>query len=264
MIFIHNNTFSLSENSTATFVGNRAVDTGGAIYIVTSTYEVTLYIVCTNCFLGLDDYINYENQLIFTNNSAGQGGDVLYGGRLGHTCHFFSCLNQFFEMSIINPKTLSPISSDPSRVCYCNKSSIPDCWTLYHPTVFSVYPGQKISISAVVVGQNFGTVVGSVFAQFLNSKPIPQLDVRESAQEVQHIHCNQLTYTIFSPGEDYHTVLVLTAVKISINEFFTKEFDKLEDESTNGILDTPVYAEVNLMPYPPCRLSAQYQFSPKM
>ena len=259
MIFIHNNTFFLSENSTATFVGNRAVDTGGAIYIVTSTYEVNVasrfslsgYIVCTNCFLGLDDYINYENQLIFSNNSAGQGGDVLYGGRLGHTCHFFSCLNQFFEISVINPKTLSPISSDPSRVCYCNKSGIPDCWTLYHPTVFSVYPGQKISISAVVVGQNFGTVAGSVFAQFLNSKPIPQLDVRESAQEVQHIHCNQLTYTIFSPGEDYHTVLVLTAVKISINEFFTKEFDKLEDESTNGILDTPVYAEVNLMPCPP-------------
>ena len=102
MIFIHNNTFSLSENSTATFVGNRAVDTGGAIYIVTSTFEVAShfglsgYIVCTNCFLSLDDYINYDNQLIFTNNSAGQGGDVLYGGRIGHTCHFFSCLNQFF------------------------------------------------------------------------------------------------------------------------------------------------------------------------
>ena len=104
MIFIHNNTFSLSENSTATFVGNRAVDTGGAIYIVTSTFEVTSrfglsgYIVCTNCFLSLDDYINYDNQLIFTNNSVGQGGDVLYGGRMGHTCHFFSCFNQFFEM----------------------------------------------------------------------------------------------------------------------------------------------------------------------
>ena len=117
--------------------------------------------------------------------------------------------------------------------------------------MFSVYPGQKISVSAVVVGQNFGTVAGSVFAQFLNSTLTPQLDVRESAQEVQHIHCNQLTYTIFSPGEDYHIVLVLTAVKISINEFFTKQFDKYEDESTNGILDTPVYAEVNLMPCPP-------------
>ena len=131
---------------------------------------------------------------------------------MGHTCHFFSCLNQFFEMSVINPKTLSPISSDPSRVCYCNKSGIPDCWTLYHLTVFSVYPGQKISVSAIVVGQKFGTVAGSVFAQFLNSTLTPQLDVKESAQEVQHIHCNQLIYTIFSPGEDYHTVLVLTSL----------------------------------------------------
>ena len=63
MIFIHNNTFSFSENSMATFVGNRAVDTGGAIYIVTSTLEVisrfslSEYIVCTNCFLSLDDYM---------------------------------------------------------------------------------------------------------------------------------------------------------------------------------------------------------------
>ena len=93
-------------------------------------------------------------------------------------------------------------------MCFCNKSGTPDCLPLSHRTKFSIYPGQKISISAVVVGQNFGTVAGSVFAQFFYSKPTPQLDVRESAQEVQHIHCNHLVYTILSPLEDYHTVLI--------------------------------------------------------
>ena len=36
-ILIHNNTLSLSENSRVTFVGNRAIDTGGAVYVVTRT-----------------------------------------------------------------------------------------------------------------------------------------------------------------------------------------------------------------------------------
>ena len=220
--------------------------------------------ICTNCFLSLHGISNSVKQLIFTNNSAGQGGDVVYGGRMESTCpidaynilDYSSCLSRFLEVSVINPKTLSQISSEPSRVCFCNKSGTPDCLPLSHRTKFSIYPGQKISISAVVVGQNFGTVAGSVFAQFFYSKPTPQLDVRESAQEVQHIHCNHLVYTILSPLEDYHTVLILTAVKRSIaeaNEVIIQPIiDKrrTDDESDNN-MDTPVYVRVNLMPCPP-------------
>ena len=89
--------------------------------------------------------------------------------------------------------------------------------------------------------------------QFVYNKLIPQLDVRESSQEVQHSHCNQLTYTIFSPIEYHHTVLILTAVKRSITEIITfgDEIDEYEDGNTDGIVDTPVYVEVNLMPCPP-------------
>ena len=191
------------------------------MYVVTRTsyalrdFVLDDYMICTNCFLSLHGISNSVKQLIFTNNSAGQGGDVVYGGRMESTCpidaynilDYSSCLSRFLEVSVINPKTLSPISSEPSRVCFCNKSGIPECLPLSHPTKFSIYPGQKISISAIVVGQNFGTVAGSVFAQFFYSKLTPQLDVRESAQEVQHIHCNHLVYTILSPLEDYHTCL---------------------------------------------------------
>ena len=137
MILIHNNTLSLSENSRMTFVGNRAIDTGGAVYIVTSTYiyyYYATYTVCTNCFLNLNDHSNSAKQLVFANNSAGQGGDVVYGGRMGYSCppHYLSCLSKFLEISVINPKPISPISSDPSRVCFCNKSGVPDCFTTYH------------------------------------------------------------------------------------------------------------------------------------
>ena len=274
MIFIHNNSLSLSENSRVTFVGNRAIHTGGAMYILPSIFTApnsrisilycTLYHCffdfsvssSSTCFLNLNDIESSTKQLIFTNNTAGQGGDVVYGGSLGTTSYTNkSCLSKFLEISVINPKTLSPISSDPSRVCFCNKSGIPDCLTTYHPTVFYIYPGQKISISAVAVGQNFGTVAGSVFAQFLYNKLTQQLDVRESAQEVQHSHCNQLTYTIFySPVEDHHTLLILTAVKRSITEteeIITQQISKYRDGRTDGILDTPVYVQLNSMPCPP-------------
>ena len=153
IVFLYNNFLSLSENSRVTFVGNRAVHTGGAMYIVTNTvYNSGAF--CTNCFLKLNNISKYEKQLIFTNNSAGQGGDVVYGGRMESTCPIYrtdfsfhhtydhiSCLSMFLDISVINPKSLSPISSEPSRVCFCNKRGIPDCLPLYHHTEFSIYPG---------------------------------------------------------------------------------------------------------------------------
>ena len=84
MIFIHNNSLSLSENSMVTFVGNRAIDTGGAIYIVTNVVYIRDEF-CTYCFLSLID-TNSAKQLIFTNNFAGQGGDIVYGRRMESTC----------------------------------------------------------------------------------------------------------------------------------------------------------------------------------
>ena len=41
MIFFHDNYLSLSENSRVTYFGNRATDTGGAMYIVTSPFHYT-------------------------------------------------------------------------------------------------------------------------------------------------------------------------------------------------------------------------------
>ena len=266
MILIHNNSLFLSENSMVIFVGNRAIDTGGAVYIVTSNFYINRGLIlnnyksCINCLLNFKASSNSAMQVRFINNSAGQGGDAIYyEKRMGSICISYPydyCLIGFLEISVINPKTLSPISSDPSRVCICNQSGIPDCLKLYHPTRFSIYPGKKISISAVVVGQNFGTVAGTVLAQFLYNKdlPQPQLDLRQSAQEVQHIRCNQLVYTIFSPVENSNTVLILTVTKRSIIEtdkVRKKQIGKNRNERIDDILDTPVYIRVNLMPCPP-------------
>ena len=53
-------------------------------------------------------------------------------------------------------------------MCLCNESGLPDCMLLDDPIPHSIYSEQTISISAVVVGQDWGTVAGSVHAQFLH------------------------------------------------------------------------------------------------
>ena len=91
----------------------------------------------------------------------------------------------------------------------------------------------------------------------LSSKITPQLDVRESAQEVQHIHCHQLTYTILSPLEEYYTVLIFTAVKRSIAEINEREFITKQTRycdhnygGHSGVCNNELIG-VNLMPCPP-------------
>ena len=71
------------------------------------------------------------------------------------------------NVSNISQTGLFLISSAPSRVCICTSNGMPDCLTVFDSVKQTIYPGETINISAVVVGKEFGTVVESVFAQFL-------------------------------------------------------------------------------------------------
>ena len=146
----------------------------------------THYIVpSTTCFLKVDDESMFEKRLIFTNNTANKGGDIIYGGQIALGWNKGrNCLLNFMNVSSISPTGLSPISSAPSRVCICTSNGMPDCLTVFDSVKQAVYPGQTINISAVVVGQEFGTVVGSVFAQFLQVYNAPQLDSWQYTQDV--------------------------------------------------------------------------------
>jgi len=61
--------------------------------------------------------------------------------------------------------TSSLLSSDPMRACVCTNG------TLVCTTVFinmTKYPGEAFNIPSVVVGENYGTVTGSVHSKFLS------------------------------------------------------------------------------------------------
>ena len=289
MMFIDESSMTLSETGYVICAHNWADDTGGAIYIVTrNSYSISrnnfefILITENKCFLRVEGN-DLQDRLMFINNSAGQGGEVLYKGSLAPWCTEIekcdTCLHHFQKHSIIKPDTLSTISSNPSRVCFCSEAGMPDCLTVLYPTTYSIYPGQTIDLSLIVVGYNFGTVAGSVFAQFLLSTHLPQLEDGQSIQAVQQHHCNILHYTILSKSEADYLVLTLTAVKRDVTEieYMSRNFESLIEKYKHGqshyiqdILEFPIYVSINLRPCPPgfehyyskCECKKQLQFLP--
>ena len=274
LIFIDKSSLTISDESTLVFKNNNAATTGGAIYVVSSYSYVRSAdgsLSQSYCFLKVEDK-SRTARLIFKNNTASQGGNVLYGGSLGGACtgnssntngRCNSCLQVFRKISEISPKTLSSITSDPSRACFCINGSL-DCFLLFHPN-FSRYSGQKITISTVVVGQNFGTVAGSVYAHFLPEKEKDSsvtLGKKEKSQEVQQHSCNNLTYTILSHSQTTKkVVLIITAVNKHETQLILpetmdkaiKDYDKYENGSIfpQYLLNFPIYINITVLLCPP-------------
>ena len=280
MVFVYSGKMILSKDCHIIYKNNYAYTTGGAIY---STSSVGLpsdssydeFTVLSDCFMEVEGGYS-QARLTFQNNSAAQGGDIVYGGSLGRACkdgymysypHCDTCLFIFLSVSSIETSTLSPVSSDPSRVCVCAYDE-PDCLTIFKTVQnneHGIYPGQTLVISAVVVGQNFGTVAGSVYAQFVklpSTDNTPQLAQIQKTQGVEHTKCNLLQYTIYSqPGD---ITLMLTAVKLKqtyivaseILEEVLMDYHSFQNNTHNApfpqdMLEFPVYINIPLQPCPP-------------
>ena len=270
-ILVHGSTLSLAENSYIYFLNNHATNTGGVFYIATDMHwendEVIPLLATwptTKCFLSTKCNRS-QTKFVFVNNSAGIGGDILYGGQvvLGLDGKW-NCLDSFKNISNISQNGLSLISSDPSRVCLCNGTGQPDCLALADPTPHSIYPGQSINISAVVVGQDFGTVAGFVYAQFLQLSPtrsLPQSESLQGVQPVTQLKCNHLSYTIPLQSEVLEAMLVLTAQNYShlsslnltdsVNPELLKQLYSTSDVDTLIYSNNPVCVNISFLPCPP-------------
>lgn len=285
MILEQDSLMILHESANMTFIDNHAFLTGGAIHIKTTPYYKWVFEDITRAHCFFKSHTSGPS-LVFVNNSAGQGGDVLYGGsldiacndsesiiflreqllleELSHTCSN-SCLLEFKRLSkIVSPSSLSLISSKPSRVCLCNDTTgYPDCLTVFDTSPYVVYPGQTISLSAVVVGQDFGTFAGSIFAKFLPKASIeyhPQMESWQHTQGVTQRHCNQVSFTIFSRADE-ELELVLTSynqslsIKPSMNKIqssITQYREYVEDTQAfpTDLLEIPVYINITVLSCP--------------
>ena len=180
----------------------------------------------TQCFVHVEGSRSYP-RLTFINNTAGKGGDILYGGlaALGYDGDW-NCLLSLKNISVMSQQSgLSLISSAPSRVCLCTETGQPDCLTVANPTTWEMYPGQTITVSAVVVGQHFGTVTGSVYAHFFHTTDSVHMEQKQENNiiAVEQSQCSNLEYTIFSASEESAPMLVLTHDNREISRLMNEE-----------------------------------------
>ena len=257
-IFERSSKLIISDDSYIIFCNNHASNYGGAIHvhtedvqntsislqdIITDNPDSPMIVSKTECFVHVEGS-RLDTSLIFINNTAGKGGDVLYGGlvALGYD-EDWNCLLGFKNVSDISQQSgLSLISSDPSRMCLCSTFGQPDCLTVADPTPRVIYPGQTITIHAVVVGQDFGTVTGSVFAQFLGASYTAgsvDIEKEQKSKTTEQTQCSNLEYTIFSEDEESEAVLVLTTdnLKADIPQLMDIE-DNREVANTWTILNS--------------------------
>ena len=276
-IFLVEKSFiTIEDYAVVTFRENFAIYAGGAIFIDNFRYLKLPFFDSygvlsgrTECFLRMEGNATTK-ALIFENNVALHGGDVLYGGSLGRgcidsgadeewECHS-NCLLYFkkiSQMQNIN-KSSSLIASDAIGVCLCNSSGEPDCLSVIRSDPISIYPGQTINITAAVVGQDFGAVTGSIFAQFLYHN---EHTVFKTSQELQRTdkQCTTLNYTISS--QDKQAVLVLTthfrevtklvknsSIKNSVEQYYKFLHDK--DAFPEHLVEFPKYIKVSFIDCP--------------
>lgn len=269
---------NIASNTTVYFYSNSAAQTGGAIFVKRND-NIKFILANLPCFYQLLDY-NEENwyKVIFRNNSAKKGGDHIYGEYMqSNVCYaaapgpvpqfgedgvIYSYLVQnFFVYDPDLDSSLSSVSSDPTRVCLCDDRDQPQCVALdkIYVSNIKVHPGETFTISAVVVGANLGTTIGTVHTIFVNPRSIVEL--KPTSQYVQWINnntCSTLSYTIFS--RNMHEIVFLTTEEESLitveQDFFGRgsEGHGLSQYQngcvTPALLYTPLLLNITLLPCP--------------
>ena len=171
-----------------------------------------------------------------------------------------SCIQVIEAVSYFSPQTdnISLISSEPSRVCFCENDT-PYC--LNFSKTFAVFPGQTLTLHAYVVGQHFGTSKGAVYAQFLEKDT--SIGSLERAQKVNQYSCghesNKLQYLVKPSKANVTRVLVLTAKDVVVDDYYNDNSieEAIQSYINSGnttipveLLEVPVYGIVSIKQCP--------------
>ena len=263
--------------SHVSFVNNSADDVGGAIFIVSalSMYEDNDPNTCDNCFYSFPEWEQSkatDYSLIFSNNSARNGGHHIYGASLMSYCVVYDNTKKGDTVRSRDVQSIfrfdkqlySPVSSNPSRVCIINEA-ISDRPPSEHcadkSQIFkthTAFPGEKFQFNAILTGAEFGTGTGAVYAQFLpNGDNVARLQpLYQYSQRIAKVNTSQpVEYTLYSNNP--YEVLVLTAVDSTVlsngdDDEIEKDINKYKEDSVipSLLLTTPVYINVTLSECP--------------
>ena len=234
-------TLTIKSNTLLVFKNNHAHETGGAIYADNVEPRINLEGYRSYCFYMLEvnesSVLDTPTQVLnFENNTASLGGDHIYGAKLksdcvsSSYCHDDNCRFSFetiangdvfrFDPGFTIDTSWSAVSGDPTRLCLCDSSGLPQCTnaSMIYFNEIQVYPGQPFVISTVLVGGDFGTTIGTAYAHIMmhgNPSASSRLGrPQEYAQLVQNnTECTKLSYSILSNRSS--EILNLTATKIT-------------------------------------------------
>ena len=202
----------IGSESITQFVDNTATDVGGAVYSELQRAQPCIFLT-TNRTAGVS----------FVRNSASRGiGHHVYGtsirsGKCDHShihgtmsqgipyCyHYYQPSDNRANISFLMPRlneTLSPVSSSPLRVCFCDSDgNQPQCKDLSRIFIdVSTFRGEEFTLSACVVGYDFGTTSGSVYTEFLYKDPPASLK-QSQYEQITNVdgHCSTLNYTVYT------------------------------------------------------------------
>ena len=201
--------FHARSRSYLTFIENYASKVGGAIFIKDVEYLVT------GVFRGNEPFFELREDVMtsfyFLDNVAELSGCSLYGGWIDLLRYNIRNPNYTMLTTLGGRFTCntSEVSSNPKRVCMC-VNSWPVC-NITHEE-FEHIPGQSFVMSAVAVGQRYGTVPSTVQAQFMSSGISPvltgELDTTQYVQAVDK-KCTQLTFTLRSSSNQERMTLII-------------------------------------------------------
>ena len=293
----------VSHNATVNFTKNYAQQLGGAIYIAEpivsflynnyheSDGKMVFQQVGITCSMQLGPYRHAGlckfSSLTFNQNKAGTAGNAIYGGRTSaclpcgedveymcNDCSIPDGSDLYHYNGVIDSSDLSNFTSDPTRVCFCEKD-IPNCYKVLNN--ITVYPGENFTLSLAIIGYGLGTVPGAVIASNSrsgeNQERISEQSVFGSEsqyfQEVEEAKCQNIGYSIVSEknGEqialavDSQSLLIpLEVVQSVLNfELTSKVGDEVGDISSlllghgsiyEDFFYIPVFVEVDLLACP--------------
>ena len=268
---------TFTNGSKTVFRSNKALDTGGALYlsrdfvhhILTLSSYTKMTKKISRCFFdasGLDIYLQFQS------NSAVNGGDDIYGTYLYYGCIASSnpltvlksnFLRQLFKITNSISTSLSAVSSDPQRVCVCNGNEEPQCASLaFIHLKFTVYPGERFTVPLVVVGEEFGTVAGTAYATLLG-RTTGSLEQGQDTQRTKVRHCTLAEYSVLSSqpfetisltatggtpimvGQENEIVKKHIKNQYSENRHFVWTYEHTK-EIERQLLVTPIYFNVTL------------------
>ena len=246
-------------NTNVTFTGNNATSKGGAIFVdnPTDVFKVFPHNDCFYQLLEYDQDATYS--LTFQNNSARNGGSHIFGAPLKGYCtaakaksvkipsYEIVSLGSVFTFEnprLSNNSETSAITASPSRVCLCDDNGKPQCLDPGKIFVFNIthFPGELFSLSAVLVGADFGPTIGICHAHLLpvdtgGDSEQPHLEDNQRGQTLMRTECGRLNFTIYSKHNGVH-VLTLTAVKSNLVRI--RDNDKYQMEETYKDINTSI------------------------